>query len=160
MGEEKEMTFLAITWPGLVPRYWYLHHNFVSLRLFCLPWMLRNIAFLGMEGLDMYSNFWGKFGDTFLSTILLSLFAKNKQMTHHMKSWVLTFSIKLISKKNMQSFMIQQLYRCFTVCVPGTSRFTLETGCIWFWCCTALDVMSAHLARYQSIGVLFLIEFC
>ena len=68
--------------------------------------MLRKIAFLGRVGLDMYLFFEENLETLFLPTILLNLFAKNKLMTHHIESWIITFSIKLISMKNMQSFMI------------------------------------------------------
>ena len=43
--------------------------------------------------------FWRKLADTFSPTTLF-VFVQNKQMTHHIKLLILTFSIKLISLEN------------------------------------------------------------
>ena len=43
--------------------------------------------------------FWRKLADTF-SPATLFVFVQNKQMTHHIKWLILTFSIKLISLEN------------------------------------------------------------
>ena len=47
-------------------------------------------------GLKKMGYFWRKLADTFSPTTLF-VFVQNKQMTHHIKLLILTFSIKLIS---------------------------------------------------------------
>ena len=43
--------------------------------------------------------FWRKLADTFFAHNFV-VFVQNKQMTHHIKLLILTFSIKLISLEN------------------------------------------------------------
>ena len=68
--------------------------------LFEIFWWIAKVSQASLASNRGLKNFGRKLADTFSPTTLF-MFVQNKQIIHHIKPWILTFLIRLISVENI-----------------------------------------------------------